>query len=522
MGRTILVADDSPTIQKKASGILTGEGLDVVTVSNGVAAVKKLPAVNPLVVLADVSMPGKDGYEVCEHIKSNASLAHVSVLLVYSDTDPYEEAKGARVGADGRIKKPFERDELVGTVNKFLAQSEAALTPKKAPPPQVPAEYEVQPLDEEPEMAARQEVPDLSAFSEGMAFGVPAAEEVPSVPADATAEPMMSEPMHIADEEALPSGEVVEGASAFVPTEGEPTAEISTPMPAPDVNEPMLVEEAAVETAPEEDAGERTMMFRAPADIAQPVLSDEVEVEPPAEPAMVEAESPEPRTFGALETAPPVEEVQPAEETVLPEPPPAESSAAEEPADITPPEGTSVATQTLSGFSLSDAAAGRIRFGQPETEVIHEPDRTVAPPPEPVISAPEPPARVAHEPEVMIEEPAVAEVAAREPEPTAVAEVAPPQEAEEPAAPPEAAAPPAEQVEPPKEAEEPAAVAEEAAAPPPAEGAPAEKTIDEAQVSSIVHKVVVKMSPPALSQQTVEDLARQLADEIIAELKSES
>ena len=64
MGRTILVADDSPTIQKKASGILTGEGLDVVTVSNGVAAVKKLPTVNPLVVLADVSMPGKDGYEV--------------------------------------------------------------------------------------------------------------------------------------------------------------------------------------------------------------------------------------------------------------------------------------------------------------------------------------------------------------------------------------------------------------------------------------------------------------------------
>ena len=54
MGRTILVADDSPTVQKKASGILTGEGLDVVTVSNGVAAVKKLPSVNPLVVLADV------------------------------------------------------------------------------------------------------------------------------------------------------------------------------------------------------------------------------------------------------------------------------------------------------------------------------------------------------------------------------------------------------------------------------------------------------------------------------------
>ena len=61
MARTVLVADDSPTHQRKANGILTGEGLQVVTVSNGVAAIKKLPTVKPMVVLADVSMPGKDG-----------------------------------------------------------------------------------------------------------------------------------------------------------------------------------------------------------------------------------------------------------------------------------------------------------------------------------------------------------------------------------------------------------------------------------------------------------------------------
>ena len=58
MGRTILVADDSAAMQKKASGILAGEGLQVVTVSNGVAAIKKLFSLKPLLVLADVSMPG--------------------------------------------------------------------------------------------------------------------------------------------------------------------------------------------------------------------------------------------------------------------------------------------------------------------------------------------------------------------------------------------------------------------------------------------------------------------------------
>ena len=62
VARLILVADDSPTIQRRAQGILQAAGFAVETVSNGVAAIKKLPRMEPLLVLADVSMPGKDGY----------------------------------------------------------------------------------------------------------------------------------------------------------------------------------------------------------------------------------------------------------------------------------------------------------------------------------------------------------------------------------------------------------------------------------------------------------------------------
>ena len=432
------------------------------------------------------------------------------------------------MGADGRIKKPFERDDLVETVNKFLAQSEAALAPKKTPPPpQAPAEYEVQPMDEEPEVATRQEAPDFSAFSEGMAFGVPAPEEVPSSPADASpVEPMMSESFQHADEGAVQAGEVIESGSAYASAESEP----------------MLVEDAAVQAAPEEDAGERTMMFRAPADIAQPMLSDEVEAAPPAEP-MVEQESSEP---AAIDSLPPVEEeVQPEPEPVAVEPPPAEAPAPIDDTEITPPGGTSIATQTLSGFSLSDAAAGRIRFGMSEPEVQQEPEIQHEPE---VQHEPE----IQHEPEVQqefeIEHEPDRERPAPAPEPAPVAEAAvpertpaeeveyevappggieipPPQEAaaEEQAAPAGATAPPTEEAASPQEsvAEE-AAPPAEAEAPPPAEAAPPEKTVDEAKVSSIVHRVVVKMSPPAFSKQTVEDLARQITDEIIAELKSES
>src|SRR6266487_2749108 len=96
VSRKVLIADDSPTIQKRAGGILTGKGYEVVTVSNGVAAVRKLPTVMPLVVLADVAMPGKDGYEVCEFVKNHDVLKTVPVLLVFSEMDPVEEEKAAR------------------------------------------------------------------------------------------------------------------------------------------------------------------------------------------------------------------------------------------------------------------------------------------------------------------------------------------------------------------------------------------------------------------------------------------
>jgi CheY-like chemotaxis protein len=533
LGRTILVADDSPTIQKKASGILTGEGLDVVTVSNGVAAVKKLPTVNPIVVLADVSMPGKDGYEVCEYIKSNASLSNIFVLLIFSDTDPYEEAKGARVSADGRIKKPFDREELVATVAKFVNQAEAARPVAAPPPPPPPPAFEVEPIEEEQPTQASP-APDLAAFSGGVAFGVPPGEEMPAIPP----EPMMPQPLpaepKVVPEEPVPAHDAALGAiaeSAMLVNEPEPALvsepEVATPAPemvveheaeaepAPQAAEPLLVEE---EPAPSpEQSAERTMMFRAPADIAQPILRDELEpagavaeaaeppaaeaaeapaVEPPppvesAEPELVSERAAEMVSEPAVAEAPVTEAAEPppvAEPAAEPETSsaaeaaPVETPAHEETPDITPPEGTPIASMTLESYTLSEAVAGQVRFAAPQAEppleappeaAPHEPEATAAAP-EPEIAAPEPEAAA---PEAAIPVPG-GEAAAETPE-----------------APPEAAAEPA---------------------------APAVAALDPEQVFSIIHKVVVKMSPPALSPQMIEDIARRFTDEILAELRSES
>ena len=126
MARSILIADDSPIVQRIAQKILREEGFEVETVSNGVAAIKKLPAMQPVLVLADVSMPGKDGYEVCEFVKTSADLLHVPVLLVGSDLEPYDEKRGQQVRADGIIKKPFTAQDLIDMVAKFTGPGEAA------------------------------------------------------------------------------------------------------------------------------------------------------------------------------------------------------------------------------------------------------------------------------------------------------------------------------------------------------------------------------------------------------------
>ena len=123
-----------PPFRRRALGILKGEGFEVETVSNGVAAIKRLAVLHPVVILADVSMPGRDGYEVCEFVKKSAELSQVPVLLVASDMEPYDDARGAEVRADGIIKKPFEPHELISIVVKFAEQFEA-LRPPATPAP---------------------------------------------------------------------------------------------------------------------------------------------------------------------------------------------------------------------------------------------------------------------------------------------------------------------------------------------------------------------------------------------------
>src|SRR5579859_6233010 len=96
----ILVADDNSNIQKMVGLALKDQGIDVVAVGNGEAAVRKISDIRPDLVLADVFMPVRNGYEVCQYVKSDSSLAHIPVILLVGAFDPLDEQEAQRVGAD--------------------------------------------------------------------------------------------------------------------------------------------------------------------------------------------------------------------------------------------------------------------------------------------------------------------------------------------------------------------------------------------------------------------------------------
>ncbi len=132
MSKTLLLADDSVTIQKVVGISFASEDIRIVTVDNGDAAVAKARELRPDVVLADVVMPGLSGYEVCEALKADPALRHVPVILLTGTFEAFDEERASRAGAAGHVAKPFEAQTLVDRVKELLAAP-------KAPAPDAPA-----------------------------------------------------------------------------------------------------------------------------------------------------------------------------------------------------------------------------------------------------------------------------------------------------------------------------------------------------------------------------------------------
>ncbi|MEO8277225.1 MAG: response regulator [Thermoanaerobaculia bacterium] len=141
MTKTILLADDSVTIQKVVELTFMDEDFRVSAVANGAEAIARLGESKPDIVIADIHMPGADGYEVSR--RSKELYPSVPVLLLVGTFEAFDSEEAARSGADGHLKKPFDSQELMRRVRELsvassLAVPSASFAP--APPPVQPAE----------------------------------------------------------------------------------------------------------------------------------------------------------------------------------------------------------------------------------------------------------------------------------------------------------------------------------------------------------------------------------------------
>ncbi|MBV9928378.1 MAG: response regulator [Acidobacteria bacterium] len=139
--RKLLLADDSPTIRKVISLTFGDEDdgeFEVVAVGDGAQALRVLAEDPPPdIVLADLVMPGPDGYELCERIKRDERLKRIPVVLLVGTFEPFNEAEARRVGADTVLTKPFQSiRNLVGKVGSLLGGESKAEEPEAARAPQ--------------------------------------------------------------------------------------------------------------------------------------------------------------------------------------------------------------------------------------------------------------------------------------------------------------------------------------------------------------------------------------------------
>lgn len=521
MGKKILLADDSITIQKVIELTFSDEDFDVVTVGNGRLALEKLAEVRPDIVLCDIIMPEKDGYEVCEQIKKSATFSHVPVLLLTGAFEPFDQERAARAGYDGSLAKPFEPETLIAKVRDLLARA-----PQRAPaPPIVP-------------------------FARPAAV-VPPQVVVPPPPPPAPPRPMAA---------SLVPAPAVE-APAFIPDEPFESAAAAAPPPAPPLA-PMSEEESATLMAPpvqpevvahDEPQSTSTVMFKA-SDLPWNVPAPPPPPPPtptPVPPMAAAAQSgglepafvPEPESVfepEAIDAAEVIEEAAVFEEVVeedldfeaAPPTPVDESDSADSGATLMfsgstmPPLVPEPAADTQSATTASFGAVEEATFSEtdfepepmpepipePEPEREPEPQVSAAPTPFPVF-APEPPPP-----------PPPAAVEPRHFTPPSMAAARPVEPPPPPSPPPPPPPPPvAPRVEPaPDSFADLTPHVAEPPPPPPSEAAALSVPVE--MVEKIAQRVVAQISEKAVREiawEVIPDLAEALIKQEIERLKAE-
>lgn len=122
MAASVLIVDDEPNIVLSLEFLMRQAGYDVRVARDGDAALAAVAESVPDLVLLDVMMPGRDGYEVCQSIRANPACARTRIVMLTARSRDVEREKGIALGADEYVTKPFSTRALVERVREMLAQ----------------------------------------------------------------------------------------------------------------------------------------------------------------------------------------------------------------------------------------------------------------------------------------------------------------------------------------------------------------------------------------------------------------
>jgi CheY-like chemotaxis protein len=125
----MLLIEDSITTQKAVTVVFDGDDLDIIAANGATEGLQKLQTLVPDIILADTSLPGIDGFRLCEMIRETKNMRHVPVLLLTSNFAIYDKAKGDRVGVTEHLAKPFEPHALRHLVWRLMTSTSPTAAP---------------------------------------------------------------------------------------------------------------------------------------------------------------------------------------------------------------------------------------------------------------------------------------------------------------------------------------------------------------------------------------------------------
>jgi len=167
----ILLADDSPHAQRMGERILREEGFEVVSLTDGETALLRLSDVDPDLVIADVFLPGKNGFELCRHVKTHHR--HARVILTAGLLEKFEESDAKQAGCDAILRKPFEASVVIETIRPLAQEARLARGLfAEAFPSSVPAPA---PVSDAPSAPPRPQPPDPQKVEAAITLALDAA-----------------------------------------------------------------------------------------------------------------------------------------------------------------------------------------------------------------------------------------------------------------------------------------------------------------------------------------------------------